>query len=67
MSIYDYILLDIGSKACLLRDQGEFIFSHHERENNTAFYKLEDFYVEVTMDNSRQEIVRITPFRRLMR
>ena len=63
MSIYEFIQLDINSKADILWSKGVFLESHFIKEISAKLYYLNDFFVEVVISNEECEIIEIIPFK----
>lgn len=61
LTLSDYINLDISSRASYLWDNGVFINSVKRPTQSNNLYFIHGFYVEVTIDNFRTEILSITP------
>jgi hypothetical protein len=65
MSIHEFNSLAIEERATLVKESGTHLFSHFDKEINSLFYRLDDFNVEVWIDNLRSEIVEVQPIRRM--
>jgi hypothetical protein len=65
MLISEFNVLSIEERADHVRENGKLLFSHLEKEVSSMFYRLDDFSVEVWIDNLKNEIVEVQPIRRM--
>ncbi len=65
MSIHEFNCLNIEERASIVKDAGTHLFSHLDKEMSSLFYRLDDFNVEVWIDNLKHEIVEVQPIRRM--
>jgi hypothetical protein len=67
MKISEFTMLDIDDRVNLVWDEGKFIDKFVDTEHLIHLYFLDNFYVEVTVSKSNQEIKEIFAFKKSIR
>jgi hypothetical protein len=65
MTISDFNHLSVVQRADVVKENGKHLFTHLDKEINSLFYRLDDFSVEMWIDNLKGEIVDVQPIRRM--
>ncbi|MDP1803037.1 MAG: hypothetical protein Q8L81_16870 [Bacteroidota bacterium] len=63
MTIYEFIKLDINSKADMLWDKGIFLENTLSNNQGINLYFLDNFFVEVIVSKPNEKIIDIVPFK----
>ena len=63
MGFHEYINLDLNRKACILCEQGVFVDKYIDLEYITSLYYLNNFFIEIVVSGSDNNILEIIPFR----
>ena len=64
MGIYEYAMLDTDERATLLWSAGVFLETFATEQTTSKLYSLDNFFVEVVVDNKENKIIEVTPFAR---
>lgn len=62
--MYSFLQLDLNHRASLLWERGSHLTSSVQEDKSFTLYHLNNFYVEVVIDSSKDEIIDIVPFAR---
>ena len=63
MTLYEFIGLDLNSRASFLWEKGCFIDSFADNKIRINLYHVSNLYVKVFLDYSTSEIIDMTPFK----
>lgn len=63
LKIGDFLKLSVSEKADVLKESGVLIDNYQDMNNNVKVYYINNFFVEVTYDPSKNNIKDFLPFR----